>query len=102
METTGLLAAIVKYGWIFFSTIMLGLFGWLFRKANDSYTKQEANDLIDLKIATVKQSMDSLKDSTDKSAAIMERLCNSLNTLHTDVAVIKFQVENIGKKDNAK
>lgn len=101
METTAILASIIKYGWLWTSGILLALFTWLFRKTNDTYSKSETIELIDLKQAPLKQSIDSLKESTDKSVEVMEKLCNSLGALHIDVAVIKNQVQNMDKR-NAK
>lgn len=96
-----MLATILKWGWVFISTVLLGLFGWLFKKSADVYSKAETIELIDLKMQPLKQSIDNLKDSTDRSTETMERLCNSLNTIHTDVAIIKYQVSTMESK-NAK
>ena len=98
METTGLLAVIIKYGWMFISGVMFALFGWLFKKANDTYTKQEVEKLFDLKMEPLKQSVDRLNTSTERSAEIMEKLNDNLNKLHSDVSVIKHQVTKLEGK----
>ena len=98
VETTGVLAVLLKYGWMFISGVMFALFGWLFRKANDTYSKQEVEKLFELKMEPLKQSVDRLTQSTERSAAIMEKLNDNLNKLHTDVAVIKHQVSKLEEK----
>lgn len=95
METTGILAAIIKYGWLFISGVFGTLFWWLFNKANDTYSKAETEKLLDLKMEPLKQSMDRLAQTTERSAEIMEKLNDNLNKLHTDVAVIKHQIEDM-------
>ena len=98
METTGLLAAIIKYGWLFISGVFGTLFWWLFNKANDTYNKAEVEKLFELKMEPLKQSVDRLTQSTERSAEIMEKLNDNLNKLHTDVAVIKHQVSKLEDK----
>jgi len=98
VETTGILAAIIKYGWMFISGVMFALFGWLFKKANDTYSKSEVEKLFELKMEPLKQSVDRLTQTTERSAEIMEKLNDNLNKLHTDVAVIKHQVSKLEDK----
>lgn len=94
----GILAAILKYGWLFFSGICMALFTWLFKKANDTYSKSETERLMDLKMEPLKQSVDRLTYTIERSAEATEKLNASINILHTDVAVIKHQVSEVKGK----
>lgn len=98
METTGILAVIIKYGWLLISGVFGTLFWWLFNKTNDTYSKSETEKLFDLKMQPLKESVDRLTQSTERSSEIMEKLNDNLNKLHTDVAVIKHQVGKLESK----
>lgn len=74
------------------------MFGWLFKKANDTYSKSEVEKLFDLKMQPLKESVDRLTSTTERTAEIMEKLNDNLNKLHTDMAVVKHQVSKLEDK----
>lgn len=96
-ELSAIAAIIAKYLWLVLVGVFGFLFTWMFRKQNDTYTKAETKELIDMKMQPVIQSLDRHSDHLDKHTQVLERLNQSLQLLHTDIAVVRTKLE---AKDN--
>ena len=95
--------------------------GWDYRKirkkAEDSYTKKEVSDLVDLKIKPLTQKIDTstqglidkfdlllvlVKENTEKNANRIKEDSVMLHKISTSVAVIESEVGNLKERMNDK
>lgn len=94
-EASALGAILLKWGWTLISGVFGFLFVYVFRKTNDTYTKAETKEMIDLKIIPLSESIDRQTAAQERNTHAIERLVDALQMSHTDIAVVKSQVEDI-------
>jgi hypothetical protein len=89
---------VLDYGWGIFSAIFLFLFSWVFSKLNDTYSKQETKEMIDLKILPLVQSLDTNSRQLEKQTTVLEKLNDNLMTLHEDSIRDRIRIEGLERR----
>lgn len=72
----------------------------LYVKVNNTYTKDETMQMIDLKIVPLTQAITNQTDETRRQTTVMEKLTDSLQLLHSDMAVMQRDITHINGKIN--
>ena len=82
--------------WIFgaIGAMMVALITWNFKRTNDTYTKQETRELIDMKIMPLRDSLEAHKNATERLITVTEKLSDNIQNLNTKIAVIETKVED--------
>ena len=93
-QEVGALYAIKWIGGIA-ATLIAALFGWLFKKANNTYTKEETEHLIDLKLTPLRESLDRSVEVNKDQTIALEKLTDAIQALHTSVVVVETEVKNL-------
>jgi hypothetical protein len=95
MQDPETLKAIITWLWGILSLVFIGLFTHLYKKLNDTYSKNETKEMIDLKILVLIDSVDRHNNSIKAQTSVMEKLNDSIQLLHRDMSVVKVEVENL-------
>ena len=87
-------AALVKWAWAILAPFII----WLFKKVDSleekSYTKNEADKQIDLKLEPVKEEMKSVNKVLQENTSVLKELSSTMTDLRIDLAVIHKDNEN--------
>lgn len=86
-ELPTLAAIVAKYLWALVSAVFGFLFVWLFKRQNDTYSKSETKELIDMRIQPLVDSIDRHTTQLEASVKAQEKTNDSLQQLHRDFAV---------------
>jgi hypothetical protein len=95
MQDPESLKAIIEYLWGLMTIVFSGLFLHLYKKINDTFSKAETKEMIDLKILVLIESVDRHNNSIKAQTSVMEKLNDSIQLLHRDMSVVKTEVENL-------
>lgn len=98
MPETELYKLIAEHLW----QVLLGVGGFisaviliLYKKINNTYTKDETLQMIDLKVVPLIDSLDRHGSLIEKQTKVLERLNDSIQILHRDMSVVKVKVESL-------
>lgn len=75
-------------------TLVVAAVGWNFKRTNDTYTKQETRELIDMKIMPLRDSLEAHKNATERLITVTEKLSDNIQTLNTKIAVVEHKLED--------
>ena len=81
------------------SFVFGGLFAWLFKKMENTYTKEQTEHLIDLKTRPMIESIERLIESNKEVAEATKKNNTSVQELTTTVRVLEERMRHVGKGD---
>ena len=73
--------------------LLLAAIGWNFKRTNDTYTKSETRELIDMKIMPLRDSLEAHKNATERLITVTEKLSDNIQMLNTKIAVVEHKIE---------
>jgi hypothetical protein len=73
--------------------MVVALVTWNFQRTNDTYTKSETRELIDMKIMPLRDSLEAHKNATERLITVTEKLSDNIQNLNTKIAVIETKVD---------
>jgi hypothetical protein len=85
---------IVKGLWGALAFIATVLFGWAFKRLNDTYTKAEVVDLITKESAKLSIVLESNERVSEKLNTSIEKLTEIMTELHSDMKLVKYRLDN--------
>lgn len=89
--------AIILFGkWVAGGLIVLltAAVGWNFHRTNDTFTKKETLDLIDMKIMPLRDSLEAHKNATERLITVTEKLSDNIQSLSTKIAIVETKIED--------
>ncbi len=92
---TGILAILVKYLWWGITAVFGFLFAWVFRRINDTYTKKETDERIDLSLKEVLMTVKWHGQQIEKQNHLLEKIVDKDNHDGRAMAGLEQKVDNI-------
>lgn len=71
---------------------------WFFKKINNTYTKDEVEHLMDLKIVPLVNALNNNSKSIDRQTIVLDKLNDSMNVIHQDSISTKLKVEELERR----
>ena len=87
-------AFIAKGLWGAIAFIATVMFGWTFKRLNDTYTKSEVVDLISQESAKLSIVLESNERVSEKLNTSIEKLTDIMTELHSDMKLVKYRLDN--------
>lgn len=87
-------AFIAKGLWGALAFVASVLFGWTFKRLNDTYTKAEVVDLITKESAKLSLVLESNERVSEKLNTSIEKLTEIMTELHSDMKLVKYRLDN--------
>jgi len=87
-------AFIAKGLWGAIAFIATVMFGWTFKRLNDTYTKSEVIDLISQESAKLSIVLESNERVSEKLNTSIEKLTDIMTELHSDMKLVKYRLDN--------
>ncbi|QDP59470.1 MAG: hypothetical protein GOVbin4162_44 [Prokaryotic dsDNA virus sp.] len=92
---TGILAILVKYLWWGITAVFGFLFAWVFKRINDTYTKQETDERIELSLKEVLMTVKWHGQQIEKLNILLEKIVDKDTQDGKDMASLSQKVDNI-------
>jgi hypothetical protein len=70
------------------------LFGWTFKRLNDTYTKDEVDGLITKESEKISLVLKSNEKVSEKLNVSIEKLTEIMTELHSDMKLVKYRLDN--------
>lgn len=99
----GIAAVLLKYLWMLVSAVFGFLFVWMFKRTNNTYTKEEADKVMDYKLATCIDSLNHYANTQQKLADSIDRQTEVYSALKIDFVRMEGKMDNVvSNMDNLK